>query len=112
MSSASSMGERPNDSSAVNAPIWGTLIDEGTIEAHSETDMAKTKTTTRADEETLSVQLGIRVTPSDSERLHVLAERFPVAKRNAIARAALLIGLEAIEQQPTILLGEAPKKKR
>lgn len=71
--------------------------------------MAKKKA---ADEdENLSIQLGVRVTPSDAARLDALAERFPVAKRNAIARQALLIGLEAIEAQPTILLGEKPKKR-
>jgi hypothetical protein len=73
-------------------------------------DMAK-KTKTTDDDETLSVQLGVRVAPSDAARLDALAERFPIAKRNAIARAALLIGLEAIEAQPTILLGEKPRKK-
>jgi hypothetical protein len=76
-----------------------------------EPEMAKAKTKrNRGDDETLSVQLGIRVTPSDEARLTALAERFPVAKRNAIARAALLMGLDAIEAHPTVLLGEKPKR--
>ena len=70
-----------------------------------------TKKNKRDNDETLSVQLGVRVTPSDAKRLDELAERFPIAKRNAIARQALLIGLDAIENQPTILLGEKPKGK-
>lgn len=73
---------------------------------------AKKKPKGPDDDETLSVQLGVRVTPSDASRLDELAARFPIAKRNAIARQALLIGLEAIEIQPTILLGEKPKKAR
>jgi hypothetical protein len=63
------------------------------------------------DDENLSVQLGVRVTASDAARLDVLVDRFPVAKRNAIPRQALLIGLDAIEAQPTILLGEKPKRR-
>ena len=71
-----------------------------------------TKKRSKTDDENLSVQLGIRVTPTDADRLTALAERFPLATRNAIARAALAIGLEAIEENPLILLGEAPKKRR
>jgi hypothetical protein len=74
-----------------------------------EIEMA-TKRSNKAEEETLSIQLGIRVAPSDAARLTALAERFPVATRNAIARQALLIGLEEIETNPMTLLGEAPKK--
>ena len=78
----------------------------------TETTMAKPKERRSGDEENLSVQLGIRVTPSDAARLDDLAKRFPVATRNAIARAALLYGLKAIEETPGILLGESPKKGR
>lgn len=67
---------------------------------------------TKGDDETLSVQLGVRVTAADAERIQALAERFPLFKGNAIARAALLIGLDAIEAQPTVLLGEKPKRAR
>lgn len=72
--------------------------------------MATKKKSSKTEDENLSVQLGIRVTPTDANRLTALADRFPLATRNAIARAALAIGLEAIEENPLILLGEAPKK--
>ncbi len=65
----------------------------------------------RDDDENLSVQLGVRVTAKDSDRIKTLATRFPILSGNAIARAALLIGLDAIEAQPTLLLGEKPKKR-
>lgn len=71
-----------------------------------------TKKTTKGDDDTLSVQLGVRVTAADAERIQALAERFPLFKGNAIARAALLIGLDAIEDSPTVLLGEKLKAKR
>ncbi len=70
------------------------------------------KKTKADDNENLSIQMAIRVTPSDANRISALAERFPVATRNAIARQALLIGLQAIEDQPMVLLGEKPKPKR
>jgi hypothetical protein len=74
--------------------------------------MATKKRSKTTEDENLSIQLGIRVTPTDADRLTALADRFPLATRNAIARAALAIGLGAIEENPLILLGEAPKKKR
>jgi hypothetical protein len=58
------------------------------------------------------VQLGLRVTPADAARIKALAERFPIATEASIARAALLIGLDAIEAQPAILLGERPTKRK
>jgi len=71
-----------------------------------------TKKRSAVEDENLSVQLGVRITPTDAERLTALAERFPLATRNAIARAALAIGLDAIEENPLILLGDAPKKSK
>ncbi len=68
--------------------------------------MAKTK------DEQLKETLGIRITEDDLARIDALAERMPVATRHGIARVALLIGLDAIEKDPTILLGEATKKRR
>ena len=72
-------------------------------------DMA-TKKTTKPSDENLSEQIGLRVTPSERERLDVLAERFPLVGRSGIVRAALLVGLDAIEAHPGILIGERPKR--
>ena len=72
-----------------------------------ETTMATRKKT---DEETLSEQIGLRLTFTERKRLDALAERFPLVGRSGIVRAALLVGLEAIERQPGILIGEKPKR--
>jgi len=71
-----------------------------------------TKKKTKSGDEGLAVQLGVRITAADAERIRVLAERFPILTGNAIARAAMVIGLDFIEAQPTVLLGEKPKGKR
>jgi hypothetical protein len=60
----------------------------------------------------LSRQVALRLSEQDIARLDDLAERLPIASRNAIARAALRIGLEALEKDPTKLLGERKKKAR
>ncbi len=70
-------------------------------------DMAAKK---KAEAEGLTVQLGIRVTPADNERLNQHADRYSGVTKNAIARAALLRGLDEIDDDPLILLGEKPKK--
>ena len=49
----------------------------------------------------------MRLSESDHERLLALSTRIPMS---AIARDALLVGLEAIERQPGILIGEKPKR--
>lgn len=61
-----------------------------------------------AGEEDLSRQIGVRLTEADHARLEGLAKHLSIS---AIARAALLVGLDAIEAQPGILLGEKPKKR-
>ena len=75
------------------------------MQTETMTDMAKKKTV-----ETLEKSIGVRVTTEERDRLDVLAEKFPLVGRSAMVRAALFVGLEAIEKQPGILLGEKPKR--
>jgi len=61
----------------------------------------------------LSRQIAIRLDETDISRLDALAERIPIASRNAIARAALRIGLEQLEKDPTLLFADKkPRRKR
>ncbi len=69
-------------------------------------DMASKKKS--ADEAGLDRQIGIRLSLSDYARLEGLAVHLSVA---TIARAALLVGLDVIEAQPGVLLGEKPKRR-
>ncbi len=48
----------------------------------------------------LARQVAIRLSDDDMDRLDALAESIPIASRNAIARAALRIGLAALEARP------------
>ena len=66
--------------------------------------MAKTK-----DEGLKTETLGVRVTAEDLARIDALADRIPIATRHAIARHAMRLGLELIEGDPAILLGDAIK---
>jgi hypothetical protein len=61
-----------------------------------------------AADEGLERQIGVRLAPKDYERLERLAVHLSIA---TIARAALLIGLDVVESQPGVLLGEKPKKR-
>jgi len=61
----------------------------------------------------LSRQIAIRLDETDISRLDALAERIPIASHNAIARAALRIGLEQLEKDPTLLFADKkPRRKR
>jgi hypothetical protein len=62
--------------------------------------MARKPTPTREEGEDLSEQLTIRVSPSDVNRLDKLAG---LAARSIIARLALQIGMQAIEDDPALL---------
>jgi hypothetical protein len=64
------------------------------------------------DKDGLSEMLGVRVSADDLARLDRLAERLPIGTRHAIARFALRIGLDAIERDPAILLGDAVKGRK
>ncbi len=64
----------------------------------------------------LDRQVAIRLSEDDMIRLDALAETIPIASRNAIARAALRIGLSALETDPSQLFASkkprAPKTRR
>jgi hypothetical protein len=64
--------------------------------------------TKKAAREDLGKQIGVRLTEADHARLERLAVHLSVA---TIARAALLVGLDVIEAQPGVLLGEKPKRR-
>lgn len=87
-------------------------IDEADPAAYSEAPMAAKKKAAKK----FSEMIAIRVLPEDYERLDVLAERLPFVSRHALARAALKIGLSALESDPKRLLDEemvkAPARKR
>lgn len=69
-----------------------------------ETMAAKRKT----EDAGLDRQIAVRLTEADHARLERLAVHLSIS---AIARAALLVGLDVIEQQPGVLLGEKPKRR-
>jgi hypothetical protein len=56
----------------------------------------------------LERQIGVRLAPKDYERIERLSVHLSVS---AIARAALLIGLDDVERQPGVLLGETPRRR-
>jgi hypothetical protein len=56
--------------------------------------------------------LGLRLDAEDVARLDALTERMLVGSRHALARAALRLGLDAIERNPTVLLGDAVKGRK
>jgi hypothetical protein len=58
------------------------------------------------DEVALTRQIGVRLTEQDYERIEGLSGALSVS---AIVRAALLVGLDVIERQPGILLGQKPR---
>jgi hypothetical protein len=55
--------------------------------------------------------LGIRIDADDVARLDALTERMLLGSRHALARAALRLGLDAIERDPTVLVGGAKGRK-
>jgi len=59
-----------------------------------------------------SVMLGLRLDPDEAARLDAIAERMLVGSRHALARACLLLGLDAVEHDPSLLLGVKGRKSR
>ena len=57
--------------------------------------------------EKLTKQVSVRLSEPDMERLDALADRISNSSRNAIARAAIRIGLAELEANPTKLVTEA-----
>ena len=55
--------------------------------------------------------LGIRIDAEDVARLDALTERMLLGSRHALARAALRLGLDAIERDPTVLVGGSKGRK-
>ena len=53
----------------------------------------------------------LRLTADDIERLDALVGSHGVTTRTALARAALRIGLDSIEQDPSVLLGQPVAKR-
>ncbi|MBI2945181.1 MAG: hypothetical protein HYY25_13380 [Candidatus Wallbacteria bacterium] len=52
----------------------------------------------------LTEVIHFRVAPEDLARLDALSERIPVASRNTITRAALRLGITALEEDPARFL--------
>lgn len=63
------------------------------------------------DDGKLEHALSIRVSAADVGRLDAITVRIPVATRHAIARAALRIGLAALERDPALIV-EQPLARR
>ncbi|CAN5341398.1 hypothetical protein BH09MYX1_BH09MYX1_62200 [soil metagenome] len=62
-------------------------------------------------DELLTNQVTIRLSDEDVARLDAMTARIPVASRKGIARAALRVGLDALEKNPARLV-ESPLPKR
>jgi hypothetical protein len=62
-------------------------------------------------DENLTVMLAFRVAQAEMDRLEKLAERMPVLSKTAFARAALLLGLDAIEKDPAKVLTRPVAKR-
>ena len=60
----------------------------------------------------LSTLLAVRVTDEDAKHLDAVAERVPHMPKPLLLRIALRVGLEAIDRDPTLLLGGAVKRAR
>ncbi len=61
-----------------------------------------------SDAEDLPRQIGVRLSDADYAHLESLATHLPVS---TLARLAIRIGLQVIQEQPGVLLGEKPKKR-
>jgi hypothetical protein len=60
----------------------------------------------------LGRQVALRLSDEDMKRLDSLADSISIASRNAIARAALRIGLAALEADPSQLFSSKKAKPR
>lgn len=69
----------------------------------------------KADEVRLDVVLNIRVSKKDADDLDSLCDRIRISTRHGIARAALRLGMRALEGDPSLALmagSDAPKPRR
>lgn len=62
-------------------------------------------------DEKLTEALYVRVAPDDLGRLDALVRRIPIASRNAIARAAMRLGMSALEEDPARILASPPPRR-
>jgi hypothetical protein len=69
-------------------------------------DAMATKKKTEAED--LPRQIGVRLSDADFAKLESLATHLPVS---TLARLAIRIGLQVIQEQPGVLLGEKPKRR-
>lgn len=69
--------------------------------------MAAKKATEKESDTALTRQIGVRLSEKDYERVEKLSGAIGVS---ALVRAAIFVGLDVIEKQPGILLGEKVKK--
>lgn len=60
------------------------------------------------DKDILERQIAIRLAQVDFDRLDALVARIPVVSRNAIARAALRLGIGFLEEDPARILKQLP----
>jgi hypothetical protein len=61
----------------------------------------------------LTKALFLRVSEEDVDRLDALAQRIPVATKNALARTAMRLGLELLEKDPARVIAEPlPRRGR
>jgi hypothetical protein len=69
-------------------------------------DAMATKKKTEAED--LPRQIGVRLSDADFAKLESLATHLP---GSTLARLAIRIGLQVIQEQPGVLLGEKPKRR-
>jgi len=79
------------------------MIDDAHREPYPDSPMATKKKATKT---TFRAMVAIRVLQEDADRLDALAERLPFVSRHALARAALKIGLAALEADPKRIVDE------
>jgi len=61
---------------------------------------------TEDDRERVEHMVSLRLTGSDLERLDAIVSGSPILARLSLLRAAMRIGLDAVEANPAILLGQ------
>ena len=72
----------------------------------------------KAEEKIATVMVGVRLTQRDADRLDAIQARIGIATRHAVAREALRIGLDALEEdssrraKPDRVNGAPPPKRK
>lgn len=60
-------------------------------------------------EEPLTDSMHLRMTAEDKRRLDELVQNMGIFKKSALARIALRLGMEALEEDPALAVGGAKK---